>query len=121
VALRHIDIVSVPVADQDRARRFYTEMLDFTVAVDDDSGADRWVMLTPPGGGAKITLVTWFPTMPPGTLKGLVLSCTGIEGTYKLLAERGAKLTPHIETADWARWFGLNDPDGNGIVIQEES
>src|SRR5438067_13541588 len=75
--LKHISLVSVPVTDQDKAKDFYTTMLGFTVKLDvvmDAATAGgsgecaRWVMLTPPGGGADITLVTWFgDSMPQGS------------------------------------------------------
>jgi catechol 2,3-dioxygenase-like lactoylglutathione lyase family enzyme len=63
----NVAIVSVPVSDQDRARRFYTEVLGFDVVADEPMGPDqRWVMVRPSAGGAALTLVTWFPTMTPG-------------------------------------------------------
>ena len=72
--LKHISLVSVPVTDQDKAKDFYTGILGFTVKLDVVMDADtagsagegaRWVMLTPPGGGADITLVTWFGVDDP--------------------------------------------------------
>ena len=63
-----VSVVSIPVADQERAKKFYVEVLGFDVVVDNPFGEGmRWVMLRPPGGGAAITLVTWFPEMRPGS------------------------------------------------------
>ncbi|WP_380873168.1 hypothetical protein ACFB49_39810 [Sphingomonas sp. DBB INV C78] len=48
-----IAIVSVPVADQDRAKSFYVEVMNFAVLRDDPMGPTaRWIQLQPPGGGA---------------------------------------------------------------------
>jgi catechol 2,3-dioxygenase-like lactoylglutathione lyase family enzyme len=61
MALSGIEVISVPVRDQDVAKKFYAETLGFTVAMDSAFGDGmRWVMLRPPGGESAITLVTWF-------------------------------------------------------------
>jgi catechol 2,3-dioxygenase-like lactoylglutathione lyase family enzyme len=43
--LRAIDIVSIPVRDQNAALKFYTEKLGFKVATDQyfDDGKQRWI------------------------------------------------------------------------------
>ena len=89
MAVTDIEVVSVPVSDQERAKEFYSAKLGFTVQTDAEFGESmRWVMLRPPGGGTCITLVTWFETMPPGSLKGSVLGCDDLE---KSLAELGGR------------------------------
>jgi hypothetical protein len=48
-------------------------------------------MLTPPGGGADITLVTWFgDSMPPGSAK-LALACENADDAYAELTGRGVQ------------------------------
>lgn len=71
--ITHIAIVSVPVADQQVAKAFYTETLGLTVVRDTAEGEQRWVELAPPGAATTMTLATWFPQMSPGNLQGLVL------------------------------------------------
>jgi catechol 2,3-dioxygenase-like lactoylglutathione lyase family enzyme len=44
-----IPIVALRVLDQDRALRFYTETLGFTVKEDMDLGPMRWLTVSPPG------------------------------------------------------------------------
>jgi catechol 2,3-dioxygenase-like lactoylglutathione lyase family enzyme len=122
MTINGIDVVSVPVSDQNRAKQFYTETLGFTVVADTSMGDQRWVQLAPPGGGAAITLVTWFETMPPGSMKGLVLACEDADATYAEVVRNGGEVKGQVEDAEWgARWFAIGDPDGNGIVIQERS
>ncbi|MBV8933092.1 MAG: VOC family protein [Kutzneria sp.] len=114
-----IKVVSVPVSDQDRAKEFYVEKLGFGVVFDNPHGPDkRWVMLTPPGGGTAITLVTWFPTMPPGSMKGLVYEVDDVDAVHAELSGKGLAVSA-VETAPWGRHATLDDPDGNGIVLQE--
>jgi catechol 2,3-dioxygenase-like lactoylglutathione lyase family enzyme len=115
-----ISIVPVPVADQQRAAHFYTEQLGFRVVLDDPMGPERrWVMLAPPGGGAAITLVTWFPSMPPGSLKGVVYEVDDVEAVRARLAGGGV-VVGEIEQTPWGTALvQLDDPDGNGLVLQQ--
>lgn len=114
-----IAIVSIPVVDQEKAKQFYVDKLGFSVAFDDPMGPDRrWVMLIPPGGGAAITLVTWFPTMPPGSVKGLVYDVDDIERTRADLLQRDVAVG-EVQTMPWGKLAELDDLDGNGIVLQQ--
>ena len=95
MALTNIEVVSVPVTDQDAAKSFYVDKLGFSVEIDNAfaGGGMRWVMLRPPGSGTAITLVTWFETMPAGSLRGAVLGCDDLEKTLADLAGRGSPST----------------------------
>jgi catechol 2,3-dioxygenase-like lactoylglutathione lyase family enzyme len=118
-----ISVMSVPVTDPGASKAFYTEVLGFELVMDNAFGKRlRWVMLRPPGGGTAITLVTWFETMPPGSLKGGVLSVPDIEATLAELQAKGAlENDTLIESAPWGRWVTIDDPDGNGWVIQQDT
>jgi catechol 2,3-dioxygenase-like lactoylglutathione lyase family enzyme len=124
MALTNLEVVSVPVSDQDRAKSFYTDKLGFSVEMDSsfgDSGL-RWVALRPPGGGTAITLVTWFETMPAGSLKGSVLGCDDLEKTLAELTARGVTFAEDdIQEAPWGRWKTFDDPDGNSWVLQQSN
>lgn len=115
-----LETVSVPVSDQERAKLFYREVLGFALRADQpmDEGT-RWVQLAPPGGSATITLVTWFPSMPPGSLKGLVLATDDIHATFAELAGRGLRWNGAVEEAFWGTFATFDDPDGNGWVVAQ--
>jgi catechol 2,3-dioxygenase-like lactoylglutathione lyase family enzyme len=124
MAVSILEVVSVPVSDQDRAKKFYVETLGFTPVMDTEfaGGGMRWVMLRPPGGGTAITLVTWFETMPAGSLRGAVLGCENLEQTLGELAGHGLSFEEdEIQQAPWGRWKTFADPDGNGWVLQEDT
>lgn len=124
MALTSIEIMSVPVSDQERAKKFYADVLGFTVQMDSTfgDGSMRWVMLRPPDGGTAIVLVTWFEDMNPGWLRGTVLGCDDIEQTAAELTERGVILNEDaIAEAPWGRWLTFADPDGNAWVLQQTS
>jgi catechol 2,3-dioxygenase-like lactoylglutathione lyase family enzyme len=123
MAITSLEVISVPVTDQDRAKRFYAEQLGFAEQIDAAFGDSmRWVMLRPPGGGTAITLVTWFGTMPAGSLNGSVLGCDDIEKTLAELIARGVTFAEdEIQEAPWGRWKTFTDPDGNGWILQQSN
>ncbi|SIM44100.1 glyoxalase superfamily protein [Micromonospora cremea] len=121
MTVTHVQLVSVPVADQDRARDFYVDVLGFDLIWDNPMGPDggRWVQVAPPGAATALTLVTWFPTMAPGSLKGLVLETDDLDADVARLRERGVDFADGgIRSAPWGRYATFDDPDGNGIVLQ---
>src|ERR1700761_2311325 len=105
-----IAVVSIPVSDQDRAKKFYVDVLGFTELMDSQlkSGL-HWVMLAPPGGGANITLVTWFPSMPAGSTKGLVYEVDDVDAWLADLTARGYEFPDGIQTEFWGRYLTLDD------------
>jgi catechol 2,3-dioxygenase-like lactoylglutathione lyase family enzyme len=115
-----VAVVSIPVSDQDRAKKFYTEVLGFAELADNVELAPgmRWVMLAPPGGGAAITLVTWFPSMPAGSTKGLVYEVDDVDTWLADLTARGIGVPGGMQEEAWGRFVTLDDPDGNGIILQ---
>jgi catechol 2,3-dioxygenase-like lactoylglutathione lyase family enzyme len=119
MTITRVQLVSLPVADQDRARRFYTDVLGFDVVHDLAMGpGGRWVQLRPPGAETSITLVTWFDSMPAGTLGGLVLETDDLDGDVEELGRRGVTFPGGIRKEPWGRYATFADPDGNGITLQ---
>ena len=125
-----LEVVVVPVADVERAKRFYSGQAGF--GVDHDTRINdemRVVQLTPPGSGCSIVVGTGIVDMPPGSLKGLQLVVSDIEAARAELVERGVAVSPvqHYEGAvlvdgrggDWNSFIFFSDPDGNGWVVQE--
>ena len=120
MALTHVQLLSVPVSDQDRARDFYVNVLGFDLVRDAEMQPGlRWVQVSPPGGQTSLTLVTWFDSMPAGALRGLVLETDNLDGDLAAFTARGAVIAGGIEDQAWGRYFTVNDPDGNGLVVQE--
>ncbi len=71
-----------------------------------------------PGAQTSITLVTWFPTMPAGAVKGTVLETDDLDGDVAVLRERGVRIDGGVQQAPWGRFVTFDDPDGNGLVLQ---
>lgn len=124
-----LELVPIPVADVDRAKRFYSEQLNFTVDHDTSpSETMRIVQLTPPGSACAIVLGSMIQTKP-GSVHGLHLVVTDINAARAELIDRGVDATPvrHFGPDGEADGHGgpfnafvhFSDPDGNSWVIQE--
>jgi catechol 2,3-dioxygenase-like lactoylglutathione lyase family enzyme len=121
MGISDVAVVSVPVSDQDRAKKFYTDTLGFRLLRDDDSVPGiRWIQVAPSGGGTALTLVTWFDTMPPGSVRGLVLYCDDLDADYQRLQAGGVEFDQPPVTQPWATEAVLHDPDGNQLVLQQK-
>ncbi|MEM7117939.1 MAG: VOC family protein [Chloroflexota bacterium] len=119
MTIRRIDIISIPVSDQDAAKEFYGNVLGFDVKGDNPMGPNqRWVQMSIPGAETSITLVTWFENMPAGSVQGVVLDTANIRETWQMLVDNGLKIS-EIQSAPWGHFATFSDPDGNGWVLQE--
>lgn len=114
----HIDIISIPVSDQDASRDFYRDVLGFEVLRDDAFGDGRWLQLGLRGARTSITLVTWFEAMPPGGAQGMVLATSDLTADHAWLVRHGADVGD-VASAPWGRSATFADPDGNRWVLQE--
>jgi catechol 2,3-dioxygenase-like lactoylglutathione lyase family enzyme len=122
MAINKVQLLSVPVSDQDVALAFYVDKLGFTLVSDTPMGPDmRWVLVSPPGAQTAMTLVTWFPTMPAGSLKGLVLETDDLAGDIERFRDEGVEFTGEVESAPWGDFVQFADPDGNGLILQATS
>jgi catechol 2,3-dioxygenase-like lactoylglutathione lyase family enzyme len=117
--INRVDVVSIPVSDQDRAKAFYRDVLGFEELSDQPMGPDmRWVQLAPKDSATSVTLVTWFESMPAGSLRGLVLHTPTLDADVAKLHAKGLE-TSAIQSQPWARFVTFSDPDGNGLVLQQ--
>jgi catechol 2,3-dioxygenase-like lactoylglutathione lyase family enzyme len=113
-----VQVVSVPVSDQDRARSFYIDTLGFELRTEDTFGEGmRWIEVAPHGSTTSLTLVTWFEAMPPGSLQGLVLSVGNVPATHDQLLAKGVSFDFPPREMPGGLQAVFRDPDGNGFVI----
>ena len=121
VAIEEVIVVSVPVSDQDRAKTFYVDTLGFELIREDDSiPGFRWIQVAPRGGTTALTLVTWFDSMPAGSLRGLVLRSNNIQTDYNALIAKGVEFDgPPAPQPYSGMETVFRDPDGNSIVLQQ--
>jgi len=119
MAIKSFEIVSVPVSDQQSAKRFYRDVLGFDLVREEPMGPGQsWIQLSPKGSSTTIALVTWFEAMRPGGLQGVMLNVTDIDRDHAELTARGLKLTD-IGREPWGRYAMFSDPDGNGWILRQ--
>ena len=117
----HIQFVSIPVADQSRAKAFYVDVLGWECTADEESAPGRrFVDISPAGGGAGIALVTARERTPPGSVQGLVLKVDDIDTSYAELSARGVEFAGPVADTPYGRFASFSDPDGNGWVLRGE-
>jgi predicted enzyme related to lactoylglutathione lyase len=114
-----LGLVTVPVADVDRAKSFYVDRVGF--AVEQDVRVDeqhRFVEPTPPGSPCSIALTAGYIDAEPGSLKGVQVDVEDIDAARALLRERGVDVS-EVEAFPWGRFCFFSDPDGNTWSVHE--
>lgn len=111
--------VSVPVADQDAALRFYTEVLGCELVADVEvwPGA-RYVEVVPPGSTVALVL------LPPDSEIPVAVRLGTPDAAAAHARIREAGVTLHNEELvrmdGVPPMFSFTDPDGNGLVYLED-
>src|SRR5215467_9539570 len=88
-----LEVVTVPVSDVDRAKRFYQSLgwrLDADIAVGD---AFRVVQLTPPHSPCSVSFGKGLTTAEPGSAQRLLLVVYDIDTARADLLSRGAEVS----------------------------
>ncbi|TZF83991.1 glyoxalase [Pedobacter sp. BS3] len=117
--MKSIGIISVPVTDQQKSKEFYLKMGLSIIAEAPMGNGQTWVQMGFPEGDVSITLVTWFPKMPAGSLHGATILTDDIVAEKKRLLEAGIE-TGKIDETPWGKFAFVTDPDGNSWVLHEK-
>jgi predicted enzyme related to lactoylglutathione lyase len=116
--ITHVKFVSIPVKDQDRALKFYTEKLGFKVMTDQPMGDQRWIELGIAGGQTSIVLFTMEGEQSRiGTQMNLSLSCDDAAATYRQLSERGVAFEAPPKKEPWGTFVTMTDSEGNRMIL----
>ena len=114
-----IELIPVPVADLDRAKRFYVEQAGFNADHDHTVNEDlRFVQLTPPGSACSIVLDLNMTPMEPGSLRGVQVVVADADKAREQLVERGVAAS-EVQEFPWGRFVFFADPDGNTWALQQ--
>ena len=128
-----LEVVRLPVADVDRAKRFY-EKLGWQLDVDLAGEDWRAVQFTPPGSACSIHFGKGVTTAVPGSVQGLFLVVDDIDAARAELVAKGVDVSepfhfsgilgprlpgPDPQRRSYSSYAAFSDPDGNGWVLQE--
>jgi catechol 2,3-dioxygenase-like lactoylglutathione lyase family enzyme len=126
-----LEVVTLPVSDIDRAKRFYQSLgwrLDADIVAGDSF---RAVQLTPPHSACSVAFGKGLTTDEPGSVQRLMLVVSDIQAARKDLIGRGVDVSevfhlaggrvpgPDPEGRSYQTYAAFSDPDGNGWLLQE--
>jgi catechol 2,3-dioxygenase-like lactoylglutathione lyase family enzyme len=123
-----LEVVTIPVSDVDRAKRFY-QSLGWRVDADIVAGDDfRVVQFTPPHSECSIHFGIGLTASEPGSADRMLLAVSDIDAARQDLIGRGVDVTevdeqptpPGFELGrSYFAYASFKDPDGNGWLLQE--
>jgi catechol 2,3-dioxygenase-like lactoylglutathione lyase family enzyme len=120
--IRGIDLVSIPVRDQEAALAFYTEKMGFKVVTNQEFGnGQRWIELLIPGAETRLALFT--PEGHENRVGGfqpVTFRCDDVFATAKTLAARGVTIAEEPRKEVWGTMAVFRDPDGNEFVFSNK-
>ncbi|HLN16307.1 MAG TPA: VOC family protein [Acidimicrobiales bacterium] len=126
-----LEVVTLPVSDVDRAKRFYQSLgwrLDADIVAGDTF---RVVQVTPPRSSCSIAFGKGLTTAEPGSAQRLLLVVSDIDAARADLIGRGVEISelfhlaggpvagPDPEGRSYQTYASFSDPDGNAWLLQE--
>jgi catechol 2,3-dioxygenase-like lactoylglutathione lyase family enzyme len=126
-----LEVVTLPVSDVERAKRFY-QSLGWRLDADIVVGDVHVVQLTPTRSECSISIGKGITTAAPGSVQRLELVVDDIEAAREDLIRRGVDVSelfhrgeagfvpgPDPERRSYLTYASFSDPDGNGWLLQE--
>ena len=126
-----LEVVTLPVSDVDRAKRFYEGLgwrCDADMVVGD---AFRPVQLTPPHSACSIAFGKGLTTGEPGSVKRLMLAVEDVDAAREDIGRCGVEVSEVFHLAggrvagrdpqgrSYQSYASFCDPDGNEWLLQE--
>jgi predicted enzyme related to lactoylglutathione lyase len=126
-----INLTSVLVDDQEKARAFYTDVLGFVTKTDQPMGEHRWLTVVAPEGSREIELLLE-PNAHPAAQEyqralrndGIPAASFGVEdikAEFERLTQRGVNFTVEPVTESWGAYAVIDDTRGNLIGLHQAS
>lgn len=122
-----VGTVCIFVSDQDRAKKFYTEVLGFELRQDQPlyPGATmRWVGVAPKGAATEVILYlpdqNWeHYRQVVGKSQAVTFNVTDMAGLYKDLKAKGVVFTQQPDKQPWGTYATIKDSEGNSLILVE--
>jgi len=116
--ITHLKFVGIPVRDQDRAVKFWTEKMGFKVTTDQPLGKQRWIELSVKNSETGIVLFT-----PDGHEDRIgsffngSFACDDVEATHRQLSAKGVEFTQPPKRETWGTSALFKDSEENQFVL----
>ena len=128
MGLNFVSTVSVFVADQQRAKKFYTEVLGLELRSDAPlfPGSEaRWIAVAPKG--AQTEIVLYLPDENWEHYRGVVgksqaitLDVKDMAALHATLTDKGVKFVQEPDVQPWGTYAMIEDSEGNHLIIVEQ-
>lgn len=117
--INHVQVTTVFVSDQNRAKDFYINTLGMQEKVDMQMPEFRWVEVVPEGATTSITLSLPWPGMSAkGGPTGMIFDSSDVKGAYETLKKKGVKFSQEPTSQPWGGVEArFTDPDGNEFSL----
>ena len=126
--INKIGTVCIFVADQQRAKKFYTEILGMELRQDEElypGAKNRWVAVAPKG--AQTDLILYLPDenwdhykQVVGKSQAVTLDVSDMAGLAKQLKAAGVKFITEPDAQQWGTNCFIEDSEGNHILLVEQ-
>jgi predicted enzyme related to lactoylglutathione lyase len=119
----HISVVSLNVADLDRAIDFYTNSLGWEKTMDapmQDENNSRWVTVGPPGALTVISLIKGYGDWAPekvGGDSGIVIDVDDVFAAADRFRKKGVKFETEPSIEFFGGWARFADSEGNVLGL----
>ncbi len=107
--MKSIEIIMLPVADQQKAKEFYLKLGFQLVLEAPDAHGGSWIQMGLPGSDTTISLASF---------SGVICETDNIESKVESLSANGITVGA-IDTTPWGKFAWLSDPDGNRLCLHQ--
>jgi catechol 2,3-dioxygenase-like lactoylglutathione lyase family enzyme len=108
--MKTVEIVMIPVTDQQKAKEFYLKMGFQLIAEAPSHHGQTWIQLGLPDQNTSISLAKFH---------GIILETDDIEGEIGKLKTKDISVEK-IDNTPWGRFAWFKDLDGNGLCLHEK-
>jgi predicted enzyme related to lactoylglutathione lyase len=123
-----IATVSIYVADQDRAKEFYTNVLGFELRQDAPlypGATSRWLAVAPPGAVTEAILYVpdenWEHYRAVlGKSQSMTFNVTDMAALHADLTAKGVKFVQEPDVQPWGTYAMIEDSEGNKLILVEQ-
>lgn len=124
--INKIGKITIYVNNQEEAKKFWTEKLNFVVKFEQAMGPNmKWIEVAP-NEGEFTTFVLYdkkaMQAQNPATNVGhpsVLLSTTDIENSYNQMKEKGVEVG-ELMKMPYGSMFNFKDQDGNQYILRED-
>jgi catechol 2,3-dioxygenase-like lactoylglutathione lyase family enzyme len=108
--MNSVEIIMIPVADQQKAKEFYLRLGFQLIAEVPAEHGETWIQLGLPNQGTTISLAKF---------QGIIFETNDIEKEIKELKTKDIS-AGKIENTPWGKFAWLKDPDGNSLCLHQK-